>query len=1495
MDIEKVGAVLVCGAGIAGIQASLDLADSGFKVYLLEHTAAIGGRMAQLDKAYPTGDCSMCILSPRLVECARNRNIEIITLADLESVSGEPGNFKVKIRQNPRYIDARKCDACGDCSAVCPVSLSSEFDCGMGEKKAVSLPYPQAIPGIFSISKAQGQVPCRSLCPAGVNVPGFVALVAAGKFKEAFELIRLRCSLPAVSGRICRHSCQDKCNRGEVDESVSIRHLERYVADYVQQNPDQYPERSGSVIASGKRVAIIGSGPAGLTAASDLSLMGYGVTLFEAKPQLGGMLRYGIPEYRLPKEILDRDVRHILELGVEVRTNTPIEKPGDLLKSRQADGASANAADFDAVFVSTGAWQSLKPGIPGEDAGGVWEGLKFLYAVNSGSSFEIGPEVLVIGGSALAIDTARCALRVPGVKSVQLACLENAGELRAGTDHVAEAIAEGIEIHYSLGPTTVNAKDSRVSSVRFRACTSLYDEYKRFDPLFDDSSIRTISADTVIIASGRAVDAKGFGLEMRPGGRILADKDTLATGVRGVFAGGDAVLGPASMVDAMAHGHKAAASIDAFIRGSASIRSMSKASAGDTASTASVHFAHNPKPWVSKQSHSPIARAKESSRPQDHSEIFLGYSHDAAIAEAKLCLACGLCSECLLCVKACSADALVHDQQATSLEVEVGSIILAPGVEELESAAARKFGLGKYANVVSGLQFERMLAAAGPSGRLHRHSDAGEVRSIAFIQCVGGREGDADYCSSICCMNTAKAALGALERSAAGAMEVTIFCREVRSFGKESDAYIRRAKQENGLHYLRAVPSNLWETGETGRLKIAWPGKDGVSEQEFDLVVLSTGAQVSAGARDMASRIGLQLNSFGFVQTDRMSPFATSRPGIFVAGSFQEPKDISESVAQASGAAACSMSLLTAVRGTMTRRHEYPWERDVADESPRIGVFVCRCGHNIADVVDVELVASKAAKMPGVCHAEVSTYTCSDTNQQHIRSLIRKHRLNRLVVASCSSRTHEMLFRETLRESGLNQYLFAMTNIRDQCSWVHKDNPLEATAKAVDLVSMAIARARLLRAFPLHELEVTASALIIGGGLAGMTSALNLADQGFKVHLVEREPALGGQLRNLQSDLERDNIQDELKVLVSRVSYHPNVTVHRNSILVRTSGQVGNFVSVLSAAGKEQTVKHGVVIVATGGRERSTTRFLCGDDSRVVTQRALESALSGGNLPSELTGKKAPSVVMIQCVDSRNADNPYCSRVCCSEAIKNALELKRRRPDADIAILNRDIHTYGSRDDYFRQARNKGIQFVRYSESREPLVANESGVLQVRVTENDTGRELAYHPDLLVLSTGIAPDAGNADIAGILRCALTAEGFFLEAHPKLRPVDLANEGEFVCGLAHSPRFMDETIAQAHAVAGRAARILSKTQMEIVGQVSYVEPANCVACATCVKICPYGAPMINALGKSEIQAAKCMGCGSCVAACPARAMALQHQEGSTMIAMLDEMRASGGLE
>jgi heterodisulfide reductase subunit A-like polyferredoxin len=1486
---EPVGAVLVGGAGIAGIQASLDLANSGFKVYLVESSPAIGGRMAQLDKTFPTGDCAMCTLSPKLVECARNKNVEIITLADIENVSGEPGHFQVEIRRRPRYVDLKKCNACGDCAIACPVSLPSEFDRALGTRKAVFRPYPQAIPNVYGISKAAGRAPCKASCPAGVNVQGYVALLAQGKIKEAYDVIRERCPLPAVCGRVCQHPCETECNRNDIDEPVAARDLKRFAADYVYAHRDECKDVPPvPQVQQKERIAVVGGGPAGLTAATDLRAKGYGVTIFDAMPLLGGMLRYGIPRYRLPDDVLDHEIQYILDTGIEARTSTRVADPSQLLKSGKPGAGNDNAAtqgEFDAVFVATGAWVSRKLGVPGEDAKGVWPGLSFLREVNAGQRPAIGPRVLVIGGGDVAMDAARCARRLPGVKSVDLACLEKRDEMPAHSWEAAEALEEGVAFHPSLGPTKILAQSGKVTGVAFRECTRVFDEQRRFAPQFNDAQVTNLDADTVIVTIGQGIEAMAP-LASGPGGRIVSDRETLATSVPGIFAGGDAVLGPASLVDAMAQGHRAATAIEGHLRG---ILGQASAAVEGVASKPE-ELAPIPDTDAPPVERRRMKQAGAEQRVRGFGEIDLGYCYEDAVAEAKRCLACGLCSECGQCVKACSAGAIVHDMTEVRETLNVGAIVLTPGFEEFDPALRGEFGHGRYSNVMSNVQFERLLSAAGPtSGDVLRPSDGKHPKRIAFIQCVGSRDtarGNG-YCSSICCMAAAKEAMVAIEH--VPGLDVSVFCMDVRAFGKEFDQYVNRARDEQNVKFIRAIPSRIVEMPGTHNLRIRYFDDKGEEQRpEFDLVVLSAGLRPNAGVKELAQRLGLELDQFGFCRTDRMTPVLSSRPGIFVAGAFQEPKDIPESVAQATGAAACAMEGLADVRGTMMKRQEYPWERDVSDEKARVGVFICHCGHNIASVVDVKQVAERAAKMPGVAHAEASLYTCSDTNQQHIKDMIREHRLNRLVVASCSPRTHEILFQETLRDSALNPYLFAMTNIRDQCSWVHREEPAAATDKAIDLMRMAVGRARKLKALETGQQSVTQSALVLGGGLAGMTAALGLGDQGFAVHLIEKEAELGGQLRKIRYTLERSDVAGFLAELVRRVEGHPKITVHRQTRPVQITGHVGKFQTIIEEAGSQKTLAHGVVVLATGGSERATEAYLYGKHPAVLTQRELEDKLAKDGLSQAAE----PEVVMIQCVDSRNEKNPYCSRVCCSEAVKNALELKRQKPGARVVVLYRDIRTYGFREVYYQKAREAGVLFVRFQEGQEPQVSDAGG-LQVKVTDAGTGREINLKPDWLVLSTGIAPGADNPVFSGLLRTTLTADGFFLEAHPKLRPVDLANEGEYLAGLAHSPRFIDETIAQAKAVAGRAATVLSRAKLDIPGQVAKVDPKNCVACATCVKVCPYGAPMINDLNKAEIQGATCMGCGSCAAACPAHTITLQHQEDGQMTAMLDELLSAEG--
>jgi heterodisulfide reductase subunit A len=711
---------------------------------------------------------------------------------------------------------------------------------------------------------------------------------------------------------------------------------------------------------------------------------------------------------------------------------------------------------------------------------------------------------------------------------------------------------------------------------------------------------------------------------------------------------------------------------------------------------------------------------------------------------------------------------------------------------------------------------------------------------------------------------------------------------DIRAHGKDFDQYYERAKNANGVRYIKSIPSRIVQMPGTMNPRVRFVDETGrLRDEEFDLVVLAVGLEASRSAVESASRLGIELNDYHFCATNRAQPLSTSRPGVFVAGSFQEPKDIPETVVQASGAASMAMELLASARNTRTVKKTYPEEHDVTDEEPRVGVFVCHCGRNIGSVVDVERVVKTLEAEPGVVLATHTMFTCSDTSLSNIRDMIRQHRLNRIVVASCTPRTHEPLFRETMREAGLNPYLFEMANIRDQCSWVHSSSPEVATQKATELVRMAIARSRLLSSLEGGTLAVDQKGLVIGGGLSGMTAALALANQGFKVHLVERADRLGGHLYDVHYTLEDINVAGLTADLIKRVREHKNIDVYLSTDVAEVKGHIGEFHATLSGKGGKSEVTAGAIIVATGADKAQTTKFLAGTSPNVTTQVDLEQRIHEDRLPA---GMK--NVVMIQCAGSRDTEHPHCSRICCSMAIKNALAIKAKSPETDVFVLYRDIRTYGFRELYYKKAREAGVVFLRYTPEREPVVS-ESGGLKVSINSPDFPEPIEIETDLVVLSTGIAADRqNNKRVSDMLKVPLNADGFYVEAHMKLRPVDFATEGIFLCGLAHSPEFMDESIAQARAAAARAATILSKTYLDVSPQVSYVDQSKCISCMTCVHACPYGAPFCNLDGKSQIEAAKCMGCGICVSECPARAIQLNHFVTDQFRAMIHTLFAEG---
>jgi heterodisulfide reductase subunit A len=838
---------------------------------------------------------------------------------------------------------------------------------------------------------------------------------------------------------------------------------------------------------------------------------------------------------------------------------------------------------------------------------------------------------------------------------------------------------------------------------------------------------------------------------------------------------------------------------------------------------------------------------------------------------------------CGLCAKVCQAGAIDYDQPEETMELEVGSVVLTPGFEAFDATRRGEFGFGFAPNVLTNVQFERLLSAAGPTGgHVLRPTDGKAPKRMAFIQCVGSRDTgcDNDYCSSVCCMAATKEAILAKEHEPG--LDVTIFFLDLRAFGKDFDRYCERAQKQLGVRYVRSFISRTYEMPGTKNLRLVYAGPEMKQvEEEFDMIVLSLGLEPSASLQEQAQRLGVVLNRWGFAQTEELRPLDTSRPGVFVGGAFQEPKDIPDTVMQASAAAARAMELLAPARGSKVRVKTYPPERDISDEPPRVGVFVCHCGSNIASVVDVERVVKETQRLPYVIHAERNVYTCADDSQDRIKAMIAEHGLNRVVVASCTPRTHEPIFRDTLRDAGLNPYLLEMANIRDQCSWVHSGNPDKATEKAIDLVRMAVGRTARLMPLQQEMVPVNNAALVIGGGVAGMTAALTLAGQGFPVHLVEKDAQLGGTARQLHHTLDGRDIQAFLADTIRRVTNHPRITVYLGSHAGKVEGHIGNFRSTVTGDSGPVEIQHGAIVVATGATEEKPRSFGYGQNPRVITQLELTDRLGRG----EISLPENATVAMIQCVEQRNTERPYCSRVCCTSAVKNALELRQLYPQARIIVLYRDMRTYGFREAAYREAREKGILFVRYEPEQPPEMAL-NGHLQLKVREPSLGRDLNLEPDLVVLAAPMIPRADRTELSELLRVPLNADGFFLEAHMKLRPVDFASEGLFLCGTAHAPKFLTETIAQASAVAGRAASILSKKKMPVGGQVAWVDPDKCISCMTCVHVCPYMAPRINEFNKAEVQGATCMGCGSCSAECPAKAITLRHFYDNQILAAID---------
>jgi len=1521
---QPVGAALVIGGGIAGVQAALDLAESGIKVYLVEKAPAIGGHMAQLDKTFPTNDCAMCIASPKLVEAGRHPNIQILTDTQVLDVKGQPGNFVATLRRQPRYVDVSKCIGCGDCEKVCPIILPDPYNGNLAKRRAAYRLYPQAVPAAYVIDK-RGIAPCRDGCPAGQRAQGYVALIAEGRYREALRVIKEDNPFPSVCGRTCHHPCEGHCARALVDEAISIMALKRFVVDYalaygretVTRVPRTRPEW----------VAIVGAGPVGLTAAQDLIKKGYGVTVFEALPVPGGMMRVGIPAHRLPKGVLQQDIDDILALGVILKTNSPIRDPIALLQQ-----------GYNAVCLATGiTTRDPRLGIEGEDAAGVISAATFLRKVNLGEPVEIGDRVVVVGGGITALDAAAVARRL-GATEVTIAFNRSRIELPAYQWEIAEVEREGIRLLEKTVATRILTQNGKVVGVEVTHTKpgEVVDDTGRRRPKTEPDSAFTLEADTVIRVVGQASDLPHLDPRFDD---LTADPETLASEIPGLFVVGGRRGGATFIIEAVALGHRVATSIDRYLRG----EPLKQAA---------------PKPPVVKFTREELAqrvlageiklavRAQPALLPLEERvlsfrEIVLGLTEHQARAEACRCLQCGICAECLACVYACGVEAIDHDMVERLEEIEVGAVILAPGYSPYDARLSEEFGYGRYANVVTSLQFERLLSASGPTqGHVLRQSDHQPPKKIAFLQCIGSRDQKHDYCSAVCCMYATKEAMLALEH--VPGVECHVFMMDMRAFGKGFDAYYERAKRQ-GIKYTRCRLSSLKEDPVTRKLIVRYeatefsadrqppngnrgigePGNQGIRqsgnrqsaianrklvEEEFDLVVLSVGLEAAGGAGDLAQRLDVRLRPDGFCWSDPFSPVVTSRQGVYVCGTFSEPKDIPDSVVQGSGAAAAALRVLAPARGTLVSEKVYPPEIVLDKAAPRVGVFVCSCGSNIAGVVDVQSVTAYAQGLPGVVHAENTIYTCSADSLKLIQERVAELGLNRVVVASCTPRTHEPLFQDTIREAGLNEFLFEMANIRDQCSWVHSTVPTIATAKAKELVRMAVARARLLE--PLHKkpLSLQHAALVVGGGVAGMTAALSLADQGFPVTLVERSPELGGWARKLSASVSGDPAPF-VQGLIQRVRSHERIEVLTNTVVVEAKGFVGNFQTLVRGTDdpRQRLIEHGATIIATGAQEYRGPEFGLGQDPRIVTQGDLEANFGFRTSNFEFRNPQSAipaSVVMIQCVGpwgnghTDGKEEFYCSRLCCAVALKNALRLKELNPAAQVTILYKDIRTYGFKESLYTEARRQGVTFIRYDDATAPQVRTADGRLEVAVTDPVLGEPLVLTPDLLVLSEAIVPAEGSEEPAKMFKFSCSREGFFLEAHVKLRPVDFPAEGIFLCGAAHYPKFLDEAVTQAEAAAARAATILSKDELQIGGVVAEVEQAKCTACLTCVRICPFDVPVIEPAavgaggirGAARIEVAACRGCGICAAECPAKAIELLHFKDGQVITKVEALFA-----
>jgi heterodisulfide reductase subunit A len=863
--------------------------------------------------------------------------------------------------------------------------------------------------------------------------------------------------------------------------------------------------------------------------------------------------------------------------------------------------------------------------------------------------------------------------------------------------------------------------------------------------------------------------------------------------------------------------------------------------------------------------------------------IYFSYSQAVPLKyqiDPNTCIRVKKSAACCLCEKICPAQAINFSEKPVLRSIEVGSVILATGFKHFDPTGTGVWGYGKYPNVITSIQLERYLSATGPtSGKLLRPSDHKPVRTIAFLQCVGSRDQKScnnEYCSSICCMSTIKEAM--IAQDLMPGLKTTVFFMDMRASGKEFDRYYEDAKRVAGVRFIRSRVHGVEYQDSRSELRIHYIDKEGKQAEEFfDLVVLAVGIESQESMVRFAEKISVGLTPDRFAATSDFMPVLTSRKGIFTCGAFASPKDITRSVTDGSAAAAGAAQILSSARYTLISEKQYPPEKDTSADEPRVGVFVCHCGTNISSVVDVEAVAGYVEQLPGVKHVERKLFACSQDSQDLMVEQIVEKKLNRVVVASCSPRTHEPLFRETLKSAGINQYLFEMANLRNQNAWVHFDTPQKATQKAKDLIRMAVAKVLPQKALQPVSVSITQSALVVGAGLAGITSALSLADQGFRVFLLEKSNILGGNALYLRKTWKGEHVPRRLQILIDKVLNHPNITLFTNTVVKDVEGHVGNFQTTVSADGMEQVLKHGVSIIATGGRRLKPKEYGYGIYDQVLASIEFDKL----HEVNAVQVRSANNFVFIQCVGSRNSERPYCSRVCCTHTILAAIDLKKKNPGRNVYVLYRDIRTYGQRERLYTKARELGIVFINYELYGKPVVTQCEKALQVTVWDHVLHQPLLIKADLVILATAVLPAKGVEELARMFHVSLNKDGFFQEAHAKLRPVDCATDGVFIAGLSQYPKPVEESISQALAAASRSATLLSKKEIMLDPVKAYVDEKLCDGCALCIDICPYQAiALVEKVDESgrelksiTINMTRCEGCGLCQGTCPKRGVSV----------------------